>query len=255
MCDQTKKWLAALSLLGIVMASACGSRACADTIKLNSYNGDNISIHYKDPSGSGHTYSVNATAGQFDMTYYVSGGGSFNFYGFCVDLSHRVGDGTQYAINPSTTNNPSFSNWPNYGSETNAQAVAYVVNKYGSGAISNNDMAAAVQMAIWTLLGDGANGLTTLPTTSGGGNNVWFSGVHTGATNDANSILADVDKASLTGSVASWYQDLYQNQPPCLPGQSVVSAAPEPASVTLLAGIGIGCLAYGWHRRKTCAAA
>ena len=250
MWDQTKTWLTAVIALAFLIGRADGPCLYADTITLNSHNGDNVTVYYQDPSGSGKTYSVNATAGQFDMTYNASGGGSFNFYGFCVDLSHVVGDGTQYAVNPSTTNNPNFSNWPNYGSETNAHAIAYVVNKYGSGAISNNDMAAAVQMTIWTLLGDGANGLTSLPTSNSGGNNVWFSGVGNGAMNDANSILADVQNAAVGGVVANWYQDLYQNQPPQLAGQSVVTATPEPASMTLWAGIGLGCLAYGWGRHR-----
>jgi hypothetical protein len=108
---------------------------------------------------------VTTQAGQFQM--HVDGsGGSFQsgtqFTAFCVDLTHFSTPGQEYSANSLPAS-----------ALPNGDQVAYLYDKYGQDILSDNNLAAAVQLAIWDEVLDGGTGLDQgpfqfLPTDDGG---------------------------------------------------------------------------------------
>jgi hypothetical protein len=99
--------------------------------------------------------AINTQAGQFQVQ--VDGGGSAfqsgtAFSAFCVDLNHFSSPGQDYAVNSLSS-----------GALANGSQVAYLYDKYGSSTLSDNTLAAALQLAIWDEVMDGGKGLDQGP--------------------------------------------------------------------------------------------
>jgi hypothetical protein len=104
---------------------------------------DAVTISYGSFSGGAYT---GQNIGQLSTSSDFSA--SPQFYTFCVDLDHEVQSGQVYQVNPESLADPTFG-------RPNGAQIAYLYTTYGTTQITNNDYAAALQLAIWDEVANG----------------------------------------------------------------------------------------------------
>lgn len=234
----------AVGLLG----NWAANRAAADTFTFQNVDAADTAILVYAPMGS--SSGGDFYAGQYSAS--LNGGPSF--YTFCVDLVNEVGGGETYPVNFPVLVNPNLT-----GNNLTAAAISYLYRRYGEVQISNNDTAAALQLAIWDELANGGapTGAFTWSLTSGNQASV---------TAQVDTFLSAANSFALLHPHfnALYAQVILTNPPntndPNEPGQSFLvpgggvgfqALTPEPASMTLACS-GAFCLAgfFGLRRRR-----
>jgi hypothetical protein len=205
---------AALLMLGSSAVQAGPVQATLDSLGA----GTNLFIHYEAP-GSNTFQDWHVFAGQYHM--HLAGGPEFN--SFCVDLNHTVTVGQSFQV----------SVQPNMTGVMAGGEVAYLYQKYGVATLSNNVMAAALQIALWKLSVDGNGSLTS-------GNFQYL-----GADAVAAAATTFLTEAATHTAGGNWL-DASASGDGRNRGQSVMVPTPEPATVVLL-GLGLTGVA-GWRR-------
>jgi hypothetical protein len=176
---------------------------------------------------------ITVPAGQFQI--HLSSNPSQSINAFCIDFDH---DGHIYQVEVRSTND---------GLAMGPQ-LAYLYNKYGAQTLTDNTLAAAIQVAMWDLVDDQGDGLTT--------------GFFQDLSNDAIAQQAQslIDEAlASAGSETNWYDASLNGDAPYR-GQNMIGGnpppppppphdIPEPGTLIIL-GLGVAGLgAFGWKTR------
>jgi len=102
----------------------------------------NNSVQYRYNASQSFTSLGNVFVGQFRMTYDV-GGLNQALNSFCIDLNHRVSVGQTYLVN--------LRDLSEFTPPSLTGEMAYLYNTYGTGVMTNNNQAAALNLALWRL--------------------------------------------------------------------------------------------------------
>ncbi len=194
---------------------------------------DAVNISYGSFSGGVYT---GQSIGQLSTTSDFSA--SPQFYTFCVDLDHEVQSGQAYQVNLEPVTDPL------YGRPNGAQ-IAYLYNNYGTTQITNNDYAAALQLAIWDEVANG-----------GAAPSIGSPLQYTVSAAIAAPVQAFLNAANASAASGIWADPTgpgITNPPPGQLGQGFLIPTsgpniPEPSTMTL-AAFGAAGLAWLAHRR------
>jgi hypothetical protein len=234
---------AALALAAILWAGPAQVQADQMQLQVDGMNAGLPVTVYLDGS------AINTQAGQF-QAHLDGGGSSFQsgtaFNAFCVDLSHFSSPGQDYSVNSLSA-----------GALANGSQVAYLYDKYGSSTLTDNTLAAALQLAIWDEVMDGGKGLDQGP----------FQFLPTDASSQAladlaSSLIGEANAnqapgsglfldASPSGDDLNRGQSLF-GQPPTptvIPSATAATDNPEPATIALF-GVALAGL-FVYRRCKT----
>lgn len=147
--------------------------------------------------------------------------GTFSGYAFCVDLDHFIGLPTEYDVELLPTSQL-----------LHGGRAAWLYNSFAPTANTTSG-AAGLQLAIWDVVYDDGDGLST-------GNFRYTGGLAAGAATDANTFLASsAGKSSAAGYL----------KPTGAYGQAMLTTVPEPGTLGLL-GLGLFSLAGLKLRRR-----
>jgi hypothetical protein len=240
------KLLASMAVLALVASLAVSSQTRADTLVVGSSAGPSITLTSFSPYDAGETVN----GGNMPGSTLNSGSGAVTLpWVFCVDLQHNVTLNGTY--NATTTTTTGIVNGAQVGGSTTvSDEIAYLVIKYGAGAVGNaSGKEGALQGAIWTLEYQA----------QAGGNPI-VSAIQSGFGTIAqmNSYVSEAQSANTTGdrTLVTWMSPgtspgsgLHQGLITATPLQ-IQSIVPEPSTLAI-AGLGaLGFLGYGWKRRK-----
>lgn len=233
-----------LLAVGLLLVGSPVATAGPISVTLNSLGaGANVHIQVVEVGHSG-LQSFDAFAGVFNMTL-----NGQSFQSFCIDTAHEVKVGQTYQVlqTPVETG-------LSYGPQ-----MEYLYTKYLAAALTNNNEAAALQIALWDLV-DGGESLLT-------GSQFRYTDTNSPIYNMANSFIAEAKAFTPppSGSVGSWLDaspsgnSLGRGQsligPPAPGFHPNVTIAPAPPGA-VLALSGLVTLACGYRfRRRTIAAA
>jgi hypothetical protein len=249
--------LAGTAILATPYRASASTTLTIPALNGSTFQGQGVTVYF-----TGETGGIDVYTGEFQATV-TNNSHATTIYTFCVDLSDQIQPPTTYAVNVTATNAANASS--PFESLANGNAAAYIYNKYaptaGSSFISGNtnvpaagtglaetldapDMSTALQLAIWSLVGQPLN--FTYKT----------SDVSTAIQNAVTDLVA-IGKAN-TGSPGQWLAEighdgqsfLYPGGGPVIPNVST----PAPSSLTL-AFSAIACaFAFGHWRRRQIAA-
>jgi hypothetical protein len=222
------KWTT-LTGFAVTAVLASSNRASADSLYL----------------GSSYQTISNITLVAYETNVQV-GGGSINTsslngiqlpYVYCAQIEVDVSVGTTYS-QTQVTNNATFNNagsGPTRSFSTSiAGQIAWLMDNKAPTATTMDEQS-GLQDVIWKTI-YGSNFTLNVSGTSSGAWTAYTADLHALGSNTAS--ISDVLWLSPSSDGQNFSQDL------------ITSAAPEPASLTLL-GIGIACMAgYSWRRRK-----
>jgi PEP-CTERM motif-containing protein len=193
---------------------------------------DAVNISYGSFSGGAYT---GQNIGQLSTSSDFSA--SPQFYTFCVDLDHEVQSGQVYQVDPESLTDPL------YGRPNGAQ-IAYLYSTYGTSQITNNDYAAALQLALWDEVANGG----TAPTI---GSPLQYT-VSAAITAQVQTFLNLANANAGTGIWADPVGPGITDPPPAQLGQGFLIPTggpnvPEPSTLTLAA---IGATGIAWLARR-----
>jgi hypothetical protein len=193
---------------------------------------DAVSISYGSFSGGAYT---GQNIGQLSTSSDFSA--SPQFYTFCVDLDHEVQGGQVYQVNPESLTDPTFG-------RPNGAQIAYLYSTYGTSQITNNDYAAALQLAIWDEVANGG----TAPTI---GSPLQYT-VSAAIAAQVQAFLNVANASAATGIWADPTGPGITDPPPAQLGQGFLIPTggpnvPEPSTLTLAA---IGAAGMAWLARR-----
>jgi hypothetical protein len=226
-----------LAAVAAVLLAACPIASAAPVyLRLDSLGAGvtNNSVQYRFNPSQSFTNLGNVFVGQFRMTYDV-GGLNQALNTFCIDLTHRVNVGQQYLVN--------LRDLSEFTPPSLTGEMAYLYNTYGTGVMTNNHQAAALNLALWRL-------------SLGTDGQLNFS-MNATITNAYNAFLTEA--ASHSGTLGQWLDaeanGSHQNR-----GQSVIyppppgqqgGVVPVPGGLALLASGGLFGLAGTARRWKS----
>lgn len=156
-----------------------------------------------------------------------------SFNTFCVDLLHEVSVGQKYEVTLQSTS-----------TLTNGSAISYLYNSYGIqtisgnynafslGTIGANDYAAALQLAIWKEVSNGA---------------LTYSGTSALVDSYVNAFITDAANKVASGN---WLQSVVPGNQFFTPGQGFLIPTPEPTTLALLGAMVAGYGAVFFYRRR-----
>lgn len=246
--------LAGMAILAAPYRASAETTLTIPAINGSTFLGQAVTVYFTGETGGFDVYT-----GEFQGTV-TSGSFSQSFYTFCVDLTNQIYPPTTYQVSVTATN--AASALSPYESLANGNAAAYIYSKYaptaGSSFISGNtsvaaaggglaetldaqDMATALQLAIWSLIGTPVNFTYDTADVSA-------------AIKNAVTDLVAIGNAN-TGTPGQWLAQVgndgqsFLYPPSGGPLTNVVT--PAPSSLTL-AFAAIGC-AFGfgqWRRRR-----
>jgi hypothetical protein len=226
------------SLLLVCLAlTTSASLGRADFITVNGFNNNTpATVTFND--GAGHSSTDNTLLSQFNVTYTNGFGTASVFNTFSIDLSHTVGAGQTYAVNPRDDLAAAFAN---------GGRIAYLTQTYGLQDLTNDaDQAAALQIAIWDLSLNNHNPTSFDPDAGG----TYSSGdpgvfnVSLGSNPDANQIAALTNQylqVSIGATTPGAWFDAAAAGDASGRGESLVQPTPEPSALRLSL-VALGCL-------------
>ena len=201
-----------------------------------------ISVTSAEPGLSGFSYEFNSSlkSGIFAGALLTQVGSGTAFDSYCIDLNHQFSPPTHWQANEATTftNTSDSSNHTIVGS---ASALAYLYNTYsglqntGSNSYSQNTLAAALQIALWTVEYDGNNGNNQSASSAFNFHNISNTTADKAAITLANSYITAMQSVNysaqtaefyLAEHVGSSYQDLIGPS-----GASPTVTTPEPSTL------------------------
>lgn len=205
--------------ISLTITAAVSSAKCANLTYLANTLGDNatISVNGNNENVFAGLFSVSLTGAPVEYPT------AFN--SLCVDLFHSISQGDSWEVNLTPLPNPNLNN---------SGRAAYLYTTYSNSAATNDD-AAGLQLAVWDIVTDGGDGLST--------GNFQASNVPSGAVTAANNYLSD--SAGKSGS-ATWLVATNGNKQNLLGPRSV----PEPGSLTLIGTCLLPLLGFSRRSRK-----
>lgn len=190
-------------VISLTIAAAVTGAKCANLTYQANTLGDSatITINGNNENVFAGLFSVGLTGAPAE--YHTA------FNSLCVDLFHSISQGESWDVDLVPLPNPNLNN---------SGRAAYLYSTYAT-STTTNDNAAGLQLAVWDIITDGGDGLTT--------GNFQASNIPSGAVTAANNLLAD--SAGKSGT-ATWLVSTNGNKQNLLGPRSV----PEPGSMTLL---------------------
>jgi len=263
----SRRWAVGLGALALVMASArsvsadnvTGSTAFNNNGLSITANSNNSTIKFANGSFS----SIGTTAGSFtsSTTPGFSTAGLANnqpFTTFCVDLGQYTSSNAYSAVislssasgqvdQSNNSRNIGAAGWvvDNFANQSNATLLGYAhsINS-GVTSLSQNEILAGLQMAIWKA----AYNANTDLTNSSGGNGLWFTGTAAsdlGALSLAQYIVNNLGSNYEAAIFLDYSIKSSSNQ-----DQIAAFATPEPSTLAI-SGLGaLGFLVYGLRRKR-----
>lgn len=153
-----------------------------------------------------------------------------NIIAYCVDLFHGIG----YTSYNNTTGAPS--------GYSNGGRAAWILENYG-GNVGGNDQATALQLALWDVVHDGGDGLSTGTVILGGGASVTLRN----AAQDI--ILASYGHSSSRATIL-YNNDLSSGaRMQTLITYDASSPTPEPSTYGMM-GVGLAVIVANWKRKR-----
>ena len=245
----SRRWAVGLGALALFMASA--RSVSADNVTgSTTFNNNGLSVT-ANSNGSfqfanGSHSSLDTTAGSFTSltTPGFSSAGLGNnqqFTTFCVDLGQYTGSSASAVISLSSASGAVDQS----GNSRNIGAAGWVVDNFanlsattlagyaGVGSISQAEIVAGLQMAVWKAAYNGTN---TDLTNSNGGNKLWFTGAaasDTASLGLAQYIINHLGSNTEAAIFLDYSIDHSSNQ-----DQIAAFAAPEPSTLAIS---GLGC--------------
>ncbi|MCO5296296.1 MAG: hypothetical protein M9921_05500 [Fimbriimonadaceae bacterium] len=186
-------------LAGVVAASVAPASELLTVHSLTAGKNANVSLNY---FGS----TLNVVSGP--QLASLDGGAMFDAY--CVDLTHWNTIPSSYPVNSLSTDLLS-----------NGQRIAYLYNTYAA-TVASSTQGAALQLAIWDVLVDNGDGLSSGNLKSSVGGGILTQANAYLAASVGQSAQANYLKATGHGTGGNYYQDLVG---PCGPGPTVPGPA------------------------------
>jgi hypothetical protein len=223
-----KTFAKALAFALVIAGTAPLAEAAPYTISISSFSGGTAVLNAPGTLANG----LNVELGSV-----VVSGALGTFEAYCVDLQHYVSPGSYQATLDS------MANWNNTAAPPHASlgsgAASWLYDTYAASAVGNNDMRAALSLAIWDALYNNVYNVTTV------NSGFWVTNVSSAAfVTQANSMLAALKNYQGTFTQEYWLRTVDKTNNYT---QDFMGRIPEPAAV---ASLFVGSVAVFLMRRR-----